>query len=460
MSAVTYPLLAPPVPSPPAWPVVGHLPPLVMGQLDWLARTQGRLGDVFALQAGPQRVVLLHHPDHARHVLVDNPGIYTKGGTFWSSVRSLLGLGLPTSEGETWRSRRRMMNPQFRRARIAALGDVMVDTLIEQFAMWPAERTPFDVGRAVSRATMAVIVRTMFGTGLATAQADEVGDALSFSLEHMLQKVVTDALPRWVPVPGRRAHARAVARIDAVLYDLIAQRRADPGEHGDLLSMLLEMRDEDGSGLDDEALRDETMSLFLAGYETTAASVAFGLARLAQDPALMAPLVEEVDRVLGDRRPTAADVRDLPAVTRFFQETLRLDGPVYFLPRTAAEDDVIDGYPIPAGTMVALMLDRIHRHPSAWEDPERFDPDRFLPERAARRPATAWIPFGAGQRQCIGKGFAIMEGVFLLAMLVQRYRFAPIPGQRSLAQLSLTRRPRDGVRLRVVPRGQATTGAR
>ncbi|MBX2798294.1 MAG: cytochrome P450 [Myxococcales bacterium] len=451
MSSIAVELPSIDVPSPPAWPLIGHLPELATQQLDWVARTQGRLGDVFAARAGPQRIVMLSHPDHVRHVLVERRDVYTKGGTFWSAVRSLIGLGLPTSEGQTWRSRRRMMNPEFRRTRVAQMGDAMARTLADQFATWPAQPAAFDVARGVSRAAMAVIVQTMFGTGLTPEQSDEVGDALSFSLDHMLHKVVTDALPAWLPVPGRRAHQRAVARIDAVLYDLIAQRRAE-GPSDDLLSMLLEMRDTDGSGLDDEALRDETMSLFLAGYETTAASVSWGIARLAADPTLYAPLVEEVDGVLGDRAPTAADVPALQATTRFFFETLRLDGPVYWLPRTAAQDDVIDGFRIEEGTMVALMLDRIHRHPSAWVEPDRFDPDRFLPERHAGRSPTAWIPFGAGQRQCIGKGFAVMEGTFLLAMLVQRFRFELLDDTRLVPQIGLTRRPRYGVKVRVVPR--------
>lgn len=454
MSAVSLDLALPAlcVPEPPAWPIVGHLPALATGKLDWLARMHARLGDVFAIDVGTQRIVFLHHPDHVRHVLIDQAPYYTKGGTFWSSVRSLIGLGLPTSEGATWRTRRRMMNPHFRRERVQEMGISMVDTLSAQLATWPDRAEPFDVGSAVSRATIAVIVRTMFGTGLSHEESDEVGAAISFSIEHMLQKVVTDALPSWIPVPGRRAHQRAVATIDAVLYGIIERRRAEGSDSDDLLSMMLDMRDEDGSGLDDEALRDEAMSMFVAGYETTAASVAFGLGRLAQDPDLMAPLAAEVDQVLGRRLPTPGDVRSLPAVTRFFQETLRLDGPVYFLPRTAAEDDVIGGYRIEKGTMVALMLDRVHQHESAWDHPERFDPDRFLPERAARRSSTAFVPFGAGQRQCIGKGFAMMEGVLLLAMLVQRYRFAPVPGEAPEAQIAMTRRPRDGVRLRVIPR--------
>jgi cytochrome P450 len=197
--------------------------------------------------------------------------------------------------------------------------------------------------------------------------------------------------------------------------------------------------------LSDQELRDETMSLFIAGYETTAASVSWGIARMARSPELYSYVATEVDDVLGRRLPTADDVASLRATTRYFSEALRLDGPVYFLPRIAMKDDSLGGYPIPAGTMVSLMLDRVHRHPSAWDRAEEFDPDRFVDERMARRHPGAWVPFGAGQRQCIGKGFAMMEGALLLAMFVQRFRVSAAADRLPNAKLGITRRPRDGV---------------
>jgi cytochrome P450 len=435
--------------------VLGNLPGLLRGGLDYVEARQRELGDLYRLDIGPQEVVLLNHPDHAKHVLIDHVDNYLKEGTFWSSVRSLIGLGLPTIEGDVWRKRRRMMNPQFRRQRLMDLGAEMVETIDAQLDTWPTGGI-FDAGRAVSRTTMAVIVRTMFGTSLDPEQANAVADSMSFSLDHMLQRVVTDALPSWMPVPGRRAHRESVARIDAVLYELIERRRRQDTEADDLLGMMLEMRDE-GAGLSDEELRDETMSLFVAGFETTASSVSWGLARMALDPSLYEPLAEEVDRVLGGRPPTVEDLPQLQATERYFMETLRLDGPVFFLPRTAVADDVLGGTKIPAGTMVSLMLDRIHRHPDVWEDPDRFDPDRFSPERSAGRHPCAWIPFGAGRRVCIGKSFALMEGVFLLASIVQRYSLEPTDRTKLKARLALTKRPRDGVPLRLVRRGAKPT---
>ena len=439
------------VPQATGWPVVGNLPGLLRQGLGYVAAQQSQLGDLYRIKAGPQAMVLLNHPEHARHVLLNNADNYVKEGTFWSSVRSLIGLGLPTLEGETWRVRRRMMNPQFHHTRLRELGRAMVDTIESHAASWPTD-TPINAARCVSRITMAVIVRTMFGADLAADQADTVARAMSFSLDHMLQRVVTDALPSWIPVPGRRAHREAVEQIDQVLFSLIEQRRSQRAQDDNLLTMLLEMRDDAGSGLDDQQLRDETMSLFIAGYETTAASVSWGLARMAQQPELYAYVADEVDAVLGGRLPTPDDLPQLRKTTRFFFETLRLDGPVFILPRVAQHDDRIDGRPIPAGTVVSLMLDRIHRHPEAWDTPEVFDPDRFLDDRSQGRHPCAFIPFGAGRRQCIGKAFATMEGVFLLAMLVQRFRLAPAAGMRWDTQIGITRRPRDGIRLRLTAR--------
>ncbi len=445
MTTVTSTTSKPPRPR--AWPVVGHLPDLVQGGLDCVTRYQGRLGDLFEIDAGTQKVVLMNHPQHAQHVLVDRAPNYVKQGSFWSSARSLIGLGLPTIEGEVWRQRRRMMNPQFRRARIHELGQLMAATIDEQLEQWPSDGQVTDIGKLVSRVTMAVIVRTMFGTGLDANEADQVSRAMSFSLEHMLQKVVTDVLPTWVPVPGRRAHEQAVKEIDEVLYGLIERRRGAPSNSGDLLSLMLQMRDDSGGGLSDQELRDEAMSLFIAGYETTASAVSWGIARMAQEPKLFAYVADEVDRQLGKRTPTPDDVPTLAATTRYFHEALRMDGPVFFLPRVAVEDDVVDEHLVSAGTMVSLMIDRIHRHPSAWDEPDVFDPDRFLPQRSAGRHPAAWIPFGAGHRQCIGKSFALMEGVLLLSMAAQRFTFEPTEPSLPAQQLGITRRPKGGVPL-------------
>ena len=436
---------------PAAWPLIGHAPSLIRGGMGWVEEQERQHGTLIPLDVGPQSTVLLCHPDHAQHVLRDNAANYAKQGTFWSSVRSLIGLGLPTSEGELWRNRRRMMNPQFRAARIAELGNEMADVIAQELADWPTDGDVVRVGHLVNRVTMAVIVRTMFGTGMTDEQSATVSEAMTFSLDHMVQKVFTDALPSWVPVPGRKAHRQAVERIDAVIYELLEQRRQS-GAGNDLLSMMLMMRDDDGNGLSDTDLRDETMSIFVAGYETTAVAVAWTIDRMARDPHFAQRLADEATSVLEDRPARPSDVPNLDLAGRVFKETLRMQGPIWFLAREAQEDDEIDGHPIPAGTLVSLMLNRIHRSPDVWENPDTFDPDRFLPERSQGRHPCAFVPFGAGQRKCIGEGFAMLEGTMLIASIARNFRFEAGPDGPSQVQYAITMRPRDGMPLRVFER--------
>lgn len=442
------------VPHPPrakGWPLAGNLPGLALGGMNYLDAKRETLGDLYRIDAGPVPVVLLHTPEQAQHVLLTNSANYVKQGTFWSSMRSLVGLGLPTAEGELWRRRRRMMNPHFRRAKIDSMASAVAEVIEKQSDTWPSGEI-FEVGTAISRVTMAVVVRTMFGTDMSLEQAKVVTESMAFSLDHMLQKVVTDALPNWLPIPGRGTHRGAVQRIDEVLFELIAQRRTQATVHTDLLGMLLAMRDEhSGQSLNDTELRDEMMSLFIAGYETTASAVSWGVARMAADPQLADRLAQEATNALGDRPPTPTDLPQLEYTRRFYLESLRLDAPVFFLPRVAKSEDIIDGSYIAEGTMVSLMIDRIHRHPQHWNNPEEFAPDRFLDKASKARHSCAWLPFGAGQRQCIGQHLATLEGIFLLATLARKYRFELVDGFPS-AKRSVTKKPQGGMRMRATRR--------
>lgn len=436
-----------------SWPILGSLPALACCGLPYLDAKRRELGDVFRIDLGPLSMVMLHHPEHVHHIMRARSTNYVKRGTFWTSVRSLVGTGLTGSEGEIWRLRRRMMNPQFRRQRLQRLCDVMIETIDTQLSAWPTGHRSLIVSQAVSKATMEVLVQTMFSSGINPEQSERLSEAMDVSLSFMLRRLITDALPAWVPIPGRRAYEGAVAHIDDFLYEIIKQRRTE-GEFGeDLLGMLLLMQDDASQqGLDADALRDETVALFAAGYETTASTVSWALVRMARDPELYARVVAEVDRVLGARLPTADDLPRLEFVQRVFQETLRLDGPVFILPRQAVEDDVIGGFHIAAGTTVTILLERVHRHPEFWTDPDRFDPDRFLPQRVIERHPCAWIPFGTGQRKCIGEHFAMMEGVLMLSMIVQRFRLGVINQESPKAEYAIVRRLNENCRMRLFPR--------
>jgi cytochrome P450 len=266
----------------------------------------------------------------------------------------------------------------------------------------------------------------------------------------MMVNTATRSLPAWIPVPGRRRYREAIAKIDETIYGMIAASRqeAEPANH--LLGMLLHSVDEEtGEGMSDRQLRDEIFTLFLAGYETTSIALTWAFAYLTSQPATLQKLQAEVDSVLAGRTPAFADLPKLTYTRMVLQEVLRIRPPSYWSGRTAIADDEIDGYRIPAGSVVIWLTYMIHHHPESWPNPEQFDPERFAPqaESAAPRHPFAWMPFGAGQRLCIGRDFALLEGTLALAMIVQRFQINAVAGQTLQPGLSTTLRPKGGVKV-------------
>jgi cytochrome P450 len=469
LNAATLPLsttsnLIVPPPRAQGIPIVGLPLALIRSPVDFLLEARETYGDVYAVKLGASETVILNHPGHAQHVLRDRASSYVKGGPLWDSVRTLLGNGLPVSEGDFWRRQRRMMQPQFHRDRIAAMADHMVFAIDDCMSGWAAAAssgTEIDIAREMTRITMRVIVRTMFGSDLTRAEVDSVGEHMTYILDFMLKGMLLSAVPAWVPMPGRRRYQASIKAVDEVIFRVIERRRDTQGVSGSLIEMLLDRVDvETGARMTPRELRDEAVSMFLAGYETTSSALAFAVDYLTRDAQAAAALAKETDAALGDRAPGFTDLRRLPQALWTFQEALRLAPSAYWLPRVATEDDVIDGYAIKAGTVVAPCLYTIHRHPDVWEEPDRFDPSRFSPSRVAARHGLAWMPFGAGQRQCIAKEFALMEGQLVLAMLSQRYRVAAAPGRAVKAQLSTTLRPKDGVWVRLGARSKGSGTSR
>jgi cytochrome P450 len=436
-----------------ALPLVGSLPSLIRAPLPFLEEARATCGDVYRVDLGVSEVLILSHPRHAAHVLRDHAHNYTKGGPLWDTIRTLLGNGLPVSEGDYWRRQRRMMQPQFHHERLAAMADLMVQAIDEELCTWDAAAAsgrPFDVFRGLTRLTLKVIVRTMFGTSIDTRESDTVDEALSYMNDFMIKSIVLNALPRWAPVPGRRRHQAAIAAVDAVLFRVIARSRDEERVSGTMIDMLHDLVDaETGARMTPAELRDEAVSMLLAGYETTAAALSFTIGYLVGDAGAALALYAEVDATLADRTPGFADLRRVPRVLRTVQEAMRLCPPAFWLPRVAVADDVIDGFAVPAGTMVAPVIYMIHRHPTEWPHASRFDPERFLPERSAGRHALAWMPFGAGPRQCIGKGFTLMEAQLILARIAQRYEVRAVAGYEPRVKVGTTLLPRDGVMVRL-----------
>ncbi|MFL5344402.1 MAG: cytochrome P450 [Hyalangium sp.] len=442
----------------PGLPLVGSLPRLLSQRFRFLEAARRQHGEIFRLGLGLNEAIALCHPRHAQHVLVDHGANYTKGGPFWDSVRTLMGNGLPVNDGASWLRQRRMLQPAFHHQRIAALAGRLMESIDEGLTeQWePSARTgePFNAARAFTHLTMHVLVHTMFGGGLTRAEAEQASEAMAYIIDFMLRGMLARFLPSWTPIPGTARYRMAVQTIDSIIFRMLDRGEQDPALGDTLLSLLLQASDsETGEHMTPGQLRDEAVALFVAGFETTSVAMAWALHVLTQQPEIAQRLQSEVDTVLGTRTPGFEDARRLTYTRNVLQESMRLYSPAYWLPRTPLEDDEIDGYRIPAGTLVGVLSHLIHRHPDIWESPEQFDPDRFTPERSARRPKQAWLPFGAGQRQCIGKEFALMEGQFLLARIAQRFRVEAIPGRTAQVNFTTTLRARNGVWVRLSPRG-------
>ncbi|WP_375765924.1 cytochrome P450 [Archangium gephyra] len=440
------PLACPPKAS--GVPLVGALPALLLERFDFLEAAQRRLGDIFTLNLGFTDAIILCHPRHVQHVLVDEAPRYCKGGPVWESIRTFLGNGLPVSEGEFWKRQRRMIQPAFHQQRLAALTVKMGEVIDESLAGWEqAARTgaPFDMAEGLMRMTMNVMVRAMFGSGLDAADEERVGHELAYVIDYMLWGMMGQGLPGWVPVPGRARYREAIRFIDAVVSRIIERGRRSAGDES-LLSLLLHAVDaESGEQMTAAQLRDEVVSLFAAGYDTTSVGLAWALQLLTRHPEAFQRVRTEVDEVLGAQVPGFAELRRLPYTRRVLQESLRLYSPAYWVPRASAEEDELDGYRIPAGRMVLLFVHLIHHHPAIWEEPRRFDPDRFTPERSEGRHKHAWTPFGAGQRLCIGREFSLMEGQLILARLAQRYEVSAVPGREAQVHIGTSLQVKGGV---------------
>lgn len=432
-----------PLPCSEGWPWLGDIPALLLHRRDHIDELHKRWGDAFAIRVAGTRMVLLHHPEHAQQVLRQNAANYVKQGAIWDRVRDLFGNGLLTSEGEAWQESRIKLNPQFSRRQVEHLLSRMTETIERQLQAWPTG-TPFDVSGAVSKVTMEVICQTMFGGALADEEAAAIAADMSFILDHMMHRLLTEAVPNWFPVPGRRAFRQATARIDRILAALVEGRR-ETGANNMLATLLAGGRESPSRNAE---VRDQIVTMFVAGYETTAVAVTWALVRIAQDPDLHAQLCASVDRALGDQRPSVEALRE-PMLENTFHEALRLDPPIYFLPRAALANDIVGGYRIAEGDVVVLMIDRINRHPAFWRDPNSFKPVRFSDTKSRNHPC-AMIPFGFGKRLCIGSRFAILEGTALLALILQRYNFAL---ERNVKpRLAMTRRPDGPVTMTLTPR--------
>jgi cytochrome P450 len=412
-----------------------------------------RYGDVARFRLGPVFVYLVNDPDLIRTVLVTRADAYHKGRAL-ERARRLLGQGLLTSEGALHLRQRRLMQPAFHRERIAGYGETMVRYAARTADRWKAGET-IDVHKEMVGLTLAIVGKTLFDADV-EAEADEIGKALTEALE-LFQRLLMVPYGEFVeklPIPSTLRFRRVRGRLDATIARLIAERRRNPKDRTDLLTLLLLAQDTegDGGGMTDTQLRDEAMTIFLAGHETTANAMAWTWHLLSQNPEAEGRLHEELDRVLEGRAPGVADLPRLRYTEMVLSESMRLFPPAWILGRRAIVDQDLGGYRIPAGSIVLLSQWITHRDARYFPDPLRFDPERFTAEAQASRPKFSYFPFGGGPRVCIGEGFAWMEGVLVLATIARRWRFRPINGVPVTPAAMITLRPKSGLPMRIEAR--------
>jgi cytochrome P450 len=444
-------------PGPRGLPVVGSAIGLLHDILGTTLKGMHEYGDVVRYVAGPpgpMRVIAygIAHPDGVQHVLAGGASHYSKQDAAYVELRGLVGDGLLTSEGETWRRQKRMVQPLFTHRRVGGYADMMAEEgagVVERWKRSAERGETVDLHGEMTRLSLRVVGRALFG-----ADVEEILPAFKdnvpfLSRRAFVRSITPVKIPQHWPTPGNRHGARAQDEVYAVVDELIARRRAAPTGAEDLLSLLLEAQDpEGGIGLDDREVRDQALIFLLAGHETTATSMTFALHLLGLHPAVQARVEEEVDEVLGERRPALEDVRALSYTTMVVKEAMRLYPAAYAIPRLTEEADELNGYTIPAGSVAVVSPWVTHRHPGFWDDPERFDPERFTPEREKDRHRYAYFPFGGGPRACIGQYFSMLEAVIVTAMLARAYRLTSPRGPVPLLP-GITLRPRRPMPTRI-----------
>lgn len=432
--------------------VFGSLSEMRNNALGFLTDAAREYGDVVRLHL-VEHVHLVNHPDLVKHVLQDRHTNYRKG-FFYERMKVLVGEGLLTSDGDFWLRQRRLASPAFHRDRIARLQTAMARRTTEMLDEWERYQKSgevFDVAAEMMRLTLGIAGETLFSVDL-LGDAEAVGEAAADALEIInIRGNSLLLLPTAIPTSQNRRLTRAVRTLDGVVNDIIARRRA--GEGGDdVLQMFVDAEDADtGERMSDRQLRDEVITMLLAGHETTANALAWTWYLLSKHPSVMRALRKEVDEVLAGRTPAPDDLEDMPYTRMVLQEALRRYPPAWLISREAKEDDVIGGYPIRAGSTVMMSPYVMHHHPGWWDNPEGFDPERFSPEESAGRPRFAYFPFAAGPRMCVGSAFAMMELQTIVPMMVQRYKIELAAGAAVVPEPTITLRPADGVPMTVKP---------
>ena len=443
---------APLAPGPKGNLILGVMPEFNRDTLAFIEQARD-YGDVVRMRFFYLTVHFLYNPAHIEYVLSTNAKNFIKSRSLRTPFfRRLVGNGLLTSEGEEWKRQRRLAQPAFHRQRISSYGDVMVEYADRMISGWRNDEVR-DIHRDMMTLTLEVVVKTLFNADI-SGEADRVGRVLA----RMVKPFASQATLKWIldnrlPTPTNRRFNADAREIDNIVYRLIAERRSSGADQGDLLSMLLAAQDEDGSRMTDHQLRDEVMTLFLAGHETTALTLSWAWYLLAQNPEVEKNFHAELDEVLEGRLPTVADMPRLKYTEKIAKESMRLYPPAYGVGREAIQEFELGGYRIPARAQLFMFQWVTQRDSRFFSEPNRFYPERWTEEFTNSLPKYAYFPFGGGPRACIGNYFAMMEVVLLLATIGQRFRFSLLPDHQVRLMPAMSLRPAGGIPVRVAQRG-------
>lgn len=425
--------------------LVGNIPEINRDPLNFFSQCARDYGDVVRWQLGPFPALLINHPDLIEQVLVTQYRNFAKSSVYRRGLR-VVGNGLLTSEGDFWHRQHRLVQPAFHTQRIVAYGQLMVAYTNQLLDSWQ-DGSIRDLHLDMMSLTSQIVSKALFNVDIA-GEIEGVQAALNAVMDFNARMSNQYLIPTWLPTPSNLRYSRAIQKLDAIVYRIINQHRASGDDTGDLLSMLLQVRDEgDGTGMTNQQVRDEAMTLFLAGHETTANAMTWTWFLLAQHPQVEAKLLEELQTVLGGRTPTVADLRQLRYTEQVVKEAMRLYPPVWGISRVARHDCVLGGYDVKAGTTVFISQWIIHRDSRFFDLPEVFHPDRWADNSIEQLPTFAYFPFGGGQRICIGKAFAMMEAILILATLAQKFRLTLQPNHPVVLQPSLALRPLHGMKM-------------
>lgn len=388
-------------------------------------------------------------PDLVRDVLVKRAKLFQRHERYTEPLKRVVGNGILSTDGKGWLQQRRLIQPAFHRKRIASYADMMTNATLEMMAQWQTDETR-DINADMMGMTLMIVARTLFGAETGNS-VETVAHAVDAGLRALHQQTSSPVpLPAWVPTPNNQRMKAAVRTLDDILLPIIQARRSADEDTGDLLSMLLQAVDEeDGSGMSDQQLRDELMTMFLAGHETTSNAMTWAWVLLSQHPDSLHKLHHEIDTVLAGRAPTLADLGQMPYGEKVIKETMRLYPPAWMIIRTPIEDMTLGGYQMDKGSGVFISPYVMHRNPKFFPEPERFDPERFSAENEAALPRNAYMPFGDGPHICIGNTFAMMEARLILATVAQQFTLDLLPNQDLQAEAVVTLRPKNAIQMHV-----------